>query len=438
MTGTATIVAWPQRLLDGPPPYGPRTDSTEWLAAHRQRHSDLPRRRIAGPDLTLLEIVERSGLTGRGGAGFPTATKMRSVAAGARRPVVVANGSEGEPASAKDTLLLARSPHLVLDGIQLAARAVGADVAHLVVHRGRGLSEKLGIAVAERRDIDDVQITVHEIPARYVASEESAVVHWLNGGEAKPTFTPPRPFEQGVARRPTLVNNVETLAHLALIARHGAAWFREVGDPEQPGTLLLTVRDSAGRGQIVEVPTGTAIGAVAECAGVELAESSAVLVGGYFGTWLPASRAWDVPLTHRHLHAAGGALGAGVLAPLPVGRCGLAETSRVADYLAAHGAGQCGPCVNGLPSIAGALRMLAFGPWDDRVWPSLQRWLGIVPGRGACRHPDGFVRLVASALAVFADDVADHRAGRPCRRAGASAWLPVPSSAAALDAAGWR
>ncbi|MCU1601410.1 MAG: dehydrogenase [Frankiales bacterium] len=368
------------------------------------------------PRTQLLDAVEAAGLVGRGGAGFPTARKMRTVAAG-KNPVVLGNACEGEPASSKDVTLLTRHPHLVLDGLSVAAAAVGARELHLAVHAGSPALPALRAALAERSE----PVTLHELPVRYTASEESALVAFVNTGTAKPLFTPPRPFEQGIGKRPTLVNNAETLAQLALIARRGPAWFREVGDREEPGTQLLTVD-----GTVVEVPTGSALKDVAD-----LRDKQAVLVGGYFGTWLSAAQAREVALTHRDLRAAGGALGAGIVLTLPTGSCGVVETARVAAYLANENAGQCGPCFNGLPAIANAVRSLAVGPWDDATMTDLDRWLGVVPGRGACRHPDGAVRFVLSGLAVFADDVAGHRAGRPCAGAQAAPVLPVPSGAAA-------
>jgi len=413
----APSVTWPRRLLAS---VGADDDQ---YAVHLDTWGALPD--VSGA--AIVEAVEASGLLGRGGAGFPTGRKMRTVAAGAsRRPVVVANGAEGEPASGKDVLLLGRAPHLVLDGIQLAARAIGADEAHLAIHRGSPVAGVVRAALARRTATDTVRLRLHEIPSRYVASEESALVHYLNGGEAKPTFTPPRPFEQGVARRPTLVNNVETLAHVGVIARRGAKWFREVGDADEPGTLLVTVSADGVTRRVAEVPTGTTIGAVADRAEVGRDGATAVLVGGYFGSWLPAAYAWQLPLTHRAMRSAGAALGAGVVAILPPASCGVAETARVLGYLAAHNAGQCGPCLNGLPAIADALRRLASGAWDERWWPALERWLAVVPGRGACRHPDGAVRFASTALSVFAEDIASHRSGRPCPAASSSAWLPVP------------
>ncbi len=385
------------------------TETGRSLAEHVATHGELR----LGNRPSLLDEVDRSGLLGRGGAGFPTGRKLRTVAAGSKA-VVLGNGCEGEPASGKDRRLMQAHPHLVLDGLQAAAHAVGAREAHLAVHAGSPALPILGKALAERHDL--VRTTLHEVPVRYVASEESALVNLVNTGVSKPTFTPPRPFEQGIGKRPTAINNVETLAHLGLIARHGAEWFREVGDPEEPGTALVTVN-----GTVVEVPTGTA---VRDLLG-PLGDLQAVLVGGYFGTWIAAAQVHDLTLTHRDLRAAGGALGAGIVLSLPVGSCGLLETSRVATYLADQNAGQCGPCFNGLPAIAAAVRALALGPWHDKQMAHLDRWLGIVPGRGACRHPDGAVRFVLSALSVFAKDVARHRSGHPCTGIRRAPVLPV-------------
>jgi NADH:ubiquinone oxidoreductase subunit F (NADH-binding) len=414
---TVAPATWQRRLLAG------GHDGEPSLAVHEAQWGALP----TSAPADLLATLDASGLLGRGGAGFPTARKLRTVASAGGRTVVVANGGEGEPASAKESLLLRRAPHLVLDGIQLAARIVGADRAHLVVHAGSGLAEHLRAAVEQRGDAVPVQ--VHELPTSYVASEETAVVRWLNGGDAKPMFTPPRPFEAGVGGRPTLLNNVETLAHLATIARFGVGWFRSLGDHDEPGTVLVTVTGGAPGRRVAEVPTGTPIGEILARAGVSRGGTQAVLVGGYFGTWLPVALAEQLPLAQHALHAAGGSLGAGVLIALPSDRCGIAETARVAEYLAANSAGQCGPCLNGLPAIASALQRLAVGRWDDAWWPALERWMGVVPGRGACRHPDGAVRFVASALSVFAADLAAHRAGRPCPMAVAPGFLPVPASA---------
>ncbi len=377
----------------------------------------------------LIDVVERSGLTGRGGAGFPTGRKLRSVAGGQGPAVVVANGSEGEPASRKDRLLLRRTPHLVLDGISLAAFAVGATEAYLVVHgEDERLTGSLQAAVQAREvaGIDQVQIQVVGIEARYVASEQTAIVQHINGGPGLPTFAPPRTHERGVGGRPTAVNNVETLAHLALIARFGHTWFRETGTPAAPGTTLVTVSGAIARPGVYEIELGTPIGQVLMRAGGPAERPQAVLVGGYFGTWLPAEVAWPVPMSHPGLRSVGGAMGAGILIALPETSCGLAETARVVRYLAAEGAGQCGPCIFGLPALADALADLAFHGGRGDAVDQIAGLIPLIEGRGACRHPDGATQLAASALTAFSHDAHWHDREGPCFGVRQPPLLPVP------------
>jgi NADH:ubiquinone oxidoreductase subunit F (NADH-binding) len=403
------------RLLAGLSYYGP-ADLTE----HERQHGPLP-----AVGRRFIDVVDASGLTGRGGAGFPTGRKMRIVAGGRGNKVVVANGCEGEPASSKDRLLLTMLPHLVLDGIVAAAMAVGAKEAYLCVHDHEAdLLGSLDDAVADRGDPIPIQVT--GVPGRYVASEQSSLVQYLNGGAAKPMFAPPRPQERGVRGLPTLVNNVETLAHLALIARHGDRWFRSAGFPAAPGSMLATVSGAVRRPGVYEIEAGTAIGDVVERAGGPSERPRALLVGGYFGAWLPADVAWPVRMTHAALKAAGGALGAGMVITLPASSCLLAETARVVRYLADEGAGQCGPCVFGLPALADAMADLAYHGGRGRVLGQLARLVPLVERRGACKHPDGVTQLIRSALRVAAADARQHDSAGPCRGMLREPLLPLP------------
>lgn len=376
----------------------------------------------------LIDLVERSGLRGRGGAGFPTARKMRAVAAGRGRPIVVANGAEGEPASIKDVSLLGAAPHLVLDGAVVAAAAVGATEALVAVRRGAGFAQRaMEEAIVERAEagIDPIPIRVFDLPDRYVAGEETALVRWLNGGPAKPAFTPPRPFQRGVRGRPTLVQNVETLAHLALIARFGDGWFRQVGLRDDPGSTLVTVSGAVERPGVYEVALGSRLSAVVAAAGSATEPAKAFLVGGFFGGWLSVDDSERALLTHG---AAGGfpRLGCGVVAVLPESACPVKETVRILTYLASETADQCGPCVFGLPALAEAAAELDSGG-GRRTRERLLRWSGQVEGRGACRHPDTAVGLVRSLLEVFRSEVAAHD-GRGCRNMDGSTIVPVRQS----------
>lgn len=384
------------------------------LAEHRSRYPrpPVPRSR---PLTALIDEVERAGLSGRGGAAFPTATKMRSVAGGRGTPFVVANGTEGEPASHKDKLLLTSLPHLVIDGALYAAAAVGADqVVIAIEHSAKQALNAMTRALNERQRSEPppVPVEIAETPPGYVTGEESALVHYLNGGTALPTATPPRPFERGVARRPTLVDNVETLAHLAQIARYGAGWFRGAGTRGEPGTMLVTVSGAIVHPGVTEVPLGVPLSAIIDRA-APTARPAAALVGGFFGGWVPASH-FGAPFSKAGLRATGAAPGAGIVIVLPEGACGLAETARIMQWYANESAGQCGPCVFGLPAIAAEAAALSHGPVPPQGLARLHRWAADIEGRGACQHPNGSVRLLRSALSVFAADVDRHLRGQPC------------------------
>jgi NADH:ubiquinone oxidoreductase subunit F (NADH-binding) len=400
---------------------------------HLARYGLLPDLHKRAARAQLIDAVERAALRGRGGAGFPMARKMRAVADGGRAPVVVANGAEGEPASHKDLQLLTTAPHLVLDGAAAAARTVRASEIHVVVERANGAGyAALRDAIAERAAVGDdaPALRLVAVPSRYVAGEESALVHFLNGGDAKPTSVPPRPYERGVRGRPTLVQNVETLANLALVARFGAEWYRSVGTDDEPGSVLATVGGAVARPGVCEVAFGTPLGRVIEAVGGATAPIQAVLVGGYFGSWLPASVVDDLPLSHAALKRAGGALGCGIVHVLPVGHCGVVETARVARYLAGESAGQCGPCVYGLAAVADALETIARGRAANGTHQKLVQWLGDIEHRGACHLPDAAVAFVRSALTVFADEFAQHERHRRCSAADARPLLPIPEGPA--------
>jgi NADH:ubiquinone oxidoreductase subunit F (NADH-binding) len=375
----------------------------------------------------LIQVIEEAGLTGRGGGAFPTARKMRSVAASRRPAVVVVNAAEGEPASGKDRLLLTVAPHLVLDGAALAAHAVGARQIVVCVHAGGELAADTERAVAEREQarLTAVPIRVCGVPGRYVASEETSLANWINGGEAKPAFTPPRPYERGVDGRPTLVGNAETYAHIALIARYGPEWFRSCGSPDAPGTALFTVTGAVAAPGVIEAPLGTTVADLLRMAGGPSEQLQAVLAGGYGGTWLPLPLV-HTPTTPAAFAAAGAALGPGIIVALPTRACGVAESAWVLAWLAGETAGQCGPCLFGLPTIAADFAAIANCQADASLYRRLQQRLSVIPGRGACRHPDGAVRFAASALQVFRSHLSFHeRAGR-CLAARRPGLLPIP------------
>jgi NADH:ubiquinone oxidoreductase subunit F (NADH-binding) len=371
----------------------------------------------------LVSEVERSGLGGRGGASFPTARKLALYQRPSSRPLLIANGTEGEPVSWKDRLLLHSAPHLVLDGAEVAAMAIGARrIVMCVSQSADGPARSLEEAMIERERSGVTRFPVELVrtPEGYTSGEESSL-NFLSTGSALPFFRPAKSVPLERRRQVALVQNVETLAHLALIARHGADWFRAIGRPGEAGTCLVSISGAVESPGVYEVALGTPVAEVLGYA-TPAGPLQAVLVGGYGGGWL-SSELLDTPFAPAPLREAGASMGAGVLVALGTSSCGLAETARIASYLASESAGQCGPCVFGLPAISQDLAILAQGRSSGDDLTRLAHRLELLPGRGACGHPDGAARLVRSALNVFAQDVDVHRHGRPCPGAHAKSLL---------------
>jgi len=298
-------------------------------------------------------------------------------------------------------------PHLVIDGAVLAADAVGADdIIFYVGAEHRAAEAAMRSALAERSA--DLQRRAHlvQAPRGYVAGEESAAVHFINAADPRPTTTPPRPFERGVGGRPTLVQNVESLAAAALVAR---------GD--DAGTSLVTLSSAVRRAGVREIALDATLAEVAASAGGLARPVQAVLLGGYFGGWVDINDLWALPLAPASLRARGHAFGCGVLYFLAEDSCGVEATARIMGYLASQSARQCGPCLFGLGAIDAACRRLAARSAQPDDLKRITRWGGQLAGRGACKHPDGATGLLRSALTVFADDYAAHQRGRCLRGA---------------------
>ncbi|MGW0366934.1 NADH-ubiquinone oxidoreductase-F iron-sulfur binding region domain-containing protein [Streptomyces sp. NPDC002990] len=399
------------RLLTGLDRF-PRLDRE----AHLGAHGALPR---CHPD-ELVRLADDIDLRGRGGAGFPFARKLRAVIRSARgrdgRTAVVVNGSEGEPGCLKDTALLLHAPHLVLDGALLSAAVLAAEDVVVAVTRA-DVEQSVREAVAERGP-SGRRVRVVRLPDRFVTGEGTALVSGLNGGAALPSGRTVRTSERGLNGVPTLLSNTETFAQLAVAARMGAPEYRTAGLAAEPGTVLLTVAGS----MVVETPTGTSLAYVLDLCGTGLGQG--VLVGGYHGRWLDPGSARASEVSRRSLATFGAVLGAGAVLPLPEDTCPAGEVARVTRWMAGESAGQCGPCVRGLPGLADVLEQAVRGGGRAAL-EAVEARLRAVRGRGACSHPDGTSHFVASALTVFPDEFRDHAVGSGCGRRVLGA-LPLP------------
>ncbi len=417
---TPTITAGARARLPHEP--SPPADTRRLFAAggpsltqHRARFGPLPALTHADE---LIGVLGEAGLCGRGGAGFPTGRKMAAITG--RRPVVIANGAEGEPVSDKDAVLLQHAPHLVLDGLAAVAAALGSRETHL--YAGALALPAVRHALQERRDAGWGGPTVHlsEAPETFIAGEESAVINRIAGRAAVPVDRVVRITDSGLRGRPTLVQNVETLAHVALIARYGARWFRSIGTPAEPGTMLVTLSGTATPG-VLEVPLGIPLADLLRDH-TDL-DVRAVLLGGFHGAWIPGALTAQACLSRESLNLLGATPGAGVVHVLGAGECGLRRSADIATYLAQQSAGQCGPCLNGLPALAETLTELAYRRPQPNAVREATRLVALVDGRGACKHPDGTARFIRSALHTFTNDLALHLRGR------CEAVLPAPRPA---------
>ncbi|MGY0486602.1 NADH-ubiquinone oxidoreductase-F iron-sulfur binding region domain-containing protein [Streptomyces sp. WG-D5] len=369
----------------------------------------------------LAQLAQAISLRGRGGAGFPFAKKLRAVAESAIRrgvrPVVVVNGSEDEPACRKDTVLINRAPHLILDGALLVAEAIGART--LIIGVTRDSTEaSMQAALAERgltnRRNSPLRARVQRNPVRMVTGESSALIRSADGGPPMPPGRKVRASDSGVGGAPTLLSNAETFAQLAVAARTGAERYCRTGLHDEPGTVLLTLSGAVARPMVLEVPSGVPLRYVLQLAGAP-ALPQGVLTGGYHGKWLDGMGAQDAIVSRASLEASGGALGAGAILPIGPETCPLGEALKVAQWLASESAGQCGPCYLGLPAAARGLEDVLNGGGPTAL-EALREVTRAVKRRGACKHPDGSAAFIESTISAFTDDLAAHVLGAGCGR----------------------
>ncbi len=376
------------------------------LGLHRQLHGHIPVLDLA----QLIAACEAVNLRGRGGAAFPVAAKLAGLARGRR--VVVVNATESEPASQKDRFLIERCPHLILDGALLVAHAVGSRDIRLAVHH-RYHATLLQGALADRPDTGGTRISVQVVSGGFVAGEARSVIRALNGGPALPPGRRTLPTEHGVGGAPTFLSNAETFAQIAVLASLGPVGYHETGTSKEPGTTLVTVAGAVARPGVIEVPLGVALSQV--LAHVGSSKTAAIAIGGYHGAWIAPHT--DLPLSPGSLASRGATFGAGVVLVLDDTTCGLGELTRVAHWLARESAGQCGPCMFGLPALVEDLTALNRGHASGGS--DLKRHTGQISGRGACAHPDGAIRFITTGLTQLADEIATHRhrgtCGRPAR-----------------------
>ena len=390
------------RVVPGPRLLEPAAGGPS-LAAHRSRYGALDTVSLA----SLLALARDLDLRGRGGAGFPFATKLAAAARG-RRPLVVVNATEGEPLSAKDFALAVTAPHQVLDGAALTAMGLGTKEIHVVTSEDRpSAGWSLTDAIAERMDSGErLRWHTHVAAPGFVSGQARAVIELLSGRPGLPVTAWQPEAVHGYRGRPTLLSNAETFAQVAAVVRLGSTGYAQLGLPDEPGTALLSITDDTGT-RVVEVATGTPWDDLLTAAQL----TRPVLVGGFHGMWAAPGQLVQATVGRARLRAMGLALGAGVVVVPAAGDCPVATTAQIVGYLAGSSAGRCGPCLNGLPALSLSLDRLASSSGRPQDVDRLVELGRVIERRGACAHPDGTVRLVRSLLTACPDEVAAHSSG---------------------------
>lgn len=406
-----------ERLLAG----NPVASLERWIEHGGGQGLDAARRMGAE---ALVATVDASGLRGRGGAGFPTATKWRTVLEyhtnGLTTPVVI-NGAEGEPGTFKDRAILRHNPYQVVEGALIAAAAVGAD--WIIFGLKASFDKEL---TALRRAIDEVTaagwadgvtVDVKEGPASYLYGEETALLEVIDGRDPFPRVAPPwrRGVDDGATPgdvAPTLVNNVETIANLPGIAARGPEWFREVGTDTSPGTIVCTISGAVQRDAVGEIPMGTTLrDAIHIIGGGPRKERDIVAVLGGVSNAVITAEHLDVPLTYEDMAAAGSGLGSCGFLVFDDRTDFVAVAHGVARFLAVESCGQCTPCKEDGKSIAAGLDRMRRSDAEPEDLDVVLEKLDTVVDGARCFLAQQHQTVVRSIVAAFHGQFRAHADG---------------------------
>jgi NADH-quinone oxidoreductase subunit F len=380
----------------------------------------------------VTDLVKRSNLRGRGGAGFPTGMKWSFVPMGADAPrpkYLVANADEMEPGTFKDRALMERDPHQLIEGMAVAAFAIQADVGYIFL-RGeyRCSAQRLSIALAEARERGYIgsnilgsgysfELHLHVSAGRYICGEETALLNALEGKRAHPRTKPPFPQVSGLWGKPTIVQNVETLCNLHHIVNNGSDWFRGLSRTDDSGTKLYGVSGKVNRPGLWELPLGTTMGEIIEehAGGMRDGLRFRGLLPGGASTDFLVEKDFDTPMDYTQVQKAGSRLGTGTMVVLDDQTCPVGMVCNLEHFFAQESCGWCTPCWSGLAWTEKILLAMEEGtavPQDLEVLNFQTKFLGI--GNTFCAFAPGAVEPLQSALKYFGDDFRRHVDEKRC------------------------
>src|SRR5919106_1917149 len=371
----------------------------------------------------IIKEVSEAGLRGRGGAGFPTGKKWLFTRECAEQPhYLILNGGEDEPGSTKDRLLMENLPHLVIEGVIIAAHAIGASKAYLYINANYEAAIKsITDALAEAKaggylgqtvmgSPCTLDIELVPAPHNYVAGEDTAVLEVIEGKKAWPRQKPPFPVTVGLFGKPTLINNVETLANVPPIVLQGAEWYRKFGTADSPGTMIFSLNDDVKRPGVYELPFGTPLRyLIEECGGGTKSgkKIKAIMPAAPSSAYLPADKI-DTPLDHNSMRDAGSALGCGVVRLVSEGTCIVEEVLKISEFFTAECCGQCPACRMETNALTSLLKKVQQGQGGQPLLEQFGKVIAFNRGKGFCSLISMPGPPIESALKLFPEDFQSH------------------------------
>jgi NADH-quinone oxidoreductase subunit F len=378
----------------------------------------------------IVDEIKRSGLRGRGGAGFPTGTKWDKVLNHRiKERYFVCNAGEHEPGTFKDRYLLKHYPHQILEGCLIAAYTIQAKASYIYLnHEYEEERQNLVRAIEAARSQQligknvlgrglDLEIEVFSGQGSYVAGEETAMLESMQGRPAMPRQKPPfYPTDFGLYGKPTLVNNVETLCNIPRILSKGASWFTQVGTERCPGTMLFSLSGAVARPGVYELPMGTPLRTLIEQCGGGVPNGrkvKAVFPGGPSFSMVSADQL-DIPMDFDSLKKAGTGLGSAGVIVVDDATCMVAQTLKFSEFFKTESCGQCPPCRMGTINLATLMTKIERGEGTPKDLDSLLQLCGFVKGTGYCTLVTGAAVLVQSSLKLFRHEFEEHIALKRC------------------------
>ena len=405
-------------------------EGREGLKEYRARggYEALSRFIKSSPEEIIRQITD-AGLRGRGGAGFPTGKKWSFTREAPEQPrYLVLNGGEDEPGSKKDRVLMENLPHLVIEGVILAAYAIGAVKAYLYINANyQAATKSITDALAEAKSSGcwghdllgsgfNLDIEMVPAPHNYVAGEDTAVLEVIEGKNPLPRQKPPFPVTVGLFGKPTSVNNVETLANVAPILLRGPDGYRKFGTPDSPGTMIFSLSNDVSCPGVYELPFGTPLRYLIENCGGGMKEGKkikAVMPAAPSSAYLSLDKL-DTPLEPNAMRAAGSALGCGVVRLVGEGTCIVEEVLRIADFFTAESCGQCPACRMETNTLSMLIKKVQQGQGGQPILEQFGKVLAFNKGKGFCNLIAMPGPPIESALKLFPGDFEAHLATGKC------------------------